>query len=73
MFIGRKQNGECYGAWICKQPDDADHPGIEEVTDDHPELLAFINRPIPLAKDILDQIAALSPARKALLKAELSK
>ena len=73
MFIGRLPSGQIYGAWTCKQPNDADHLGIEELPDDHPEVVAFINRSVPLPKDIVDQIMDLPVARKALLKVELAK
>ena len=73
MFIGRKSDGTIYGAWTCQQPQDADHTGMEEVPDDHPEVLAFIIRPMLRAKDIVDQIIDLDPVRKATLKAELVK
>lgn len=42
MFIGRRPDGTIYGAWTCAQPQDADHPGVEEVADDHPDLVAFL-------------------------------
>ena len=73
MFIGRRPDGTIYGAWTMRQPDDADHPGVEEVVNDHPDLVAFRDRPQPVAKDIVDQIAELSPARLAALKAELAR
>jgi len=73
MFIGRRPDGTIYGAWMCPQPNDADHPRIEELPDDHPEVVAFVNRPKGAPKDIVDQILDLSPERKALLKAELTK
>ena len=41
MFIGRKNDGTIYGAWASRQPDDADHPGMEEVPDNHPDVVAF--------------------------------
>ena len=72
MFIGRK-NGVIYGAWSVPQPNDADHAGILELSDDHPDVIAFLNRPQPQTKDIVDEIAALPPARLAALKAELAK
>ena len=73
MFIGRKPDGTIYGAWTCKQPEDSGHLGIEEVAADHPDLIAFQNRPLPIPKDIVDQILALPVQRQALLKAELAK
>lgn len=42
MFIGRRQDGTIYGSWTCKQPDDADHPCMEELPDDHPDVIAFL-------------------------------
>jgi hypothetical protein len=41
MFIGRKQDGRVYGCWSVRQPNDADHPGIEEVADNHPDVIAY--------------------------------
>ena len=72
MFVG-KRDGIIYGTWTCPQPDDADHPGIEALPDNHPDVVAFLNRPQSPAKDLVDQILALSPARLAALKAELAK
>lgn len=49
MFIGRRTDRSIYGAWICKQPDDADHSGMEELPDDDPEVVAFLApKPLPL-------------------------
>lgn len=45
MFIGRRPDGSIYGTWTVPQRQDADHPGIEEVADSHPEVVAFMNRP----------------------------
>ena len=48
MFIGRRADGTVYGAWTCAQPVDADHPPLEEVADDHPDLVAFLApKPVP--------------------------
>ena len=71
MFIGRRLDGTIYGAWTCKQPDDADHLGVEELSDNHPEVIAFINRPIPKSRTLIEQILA-SPEFQ-LLKDELKK
>lgn len=46
MFIGRRPDGSIYGAWTCKQPEDADHPGIEELPGDHPDVVAFFKRAV---------------------------
>ena len=61
MFIGRLPSGQIYGAWTCKQPDDADHLGMEEVSDDHPELVAFITRDVsqPKVPTLEERVAAL--------------
>ena len=44
MFIGRRADGTIYGVWSTKQPDDFNHQNIEEVPDDHPDLVAFLER-----------------------------
>ena len=44
MYIGRKPDGTIYGVWSVKQPNDADHPGMEEVADDHPDLIAHLEK-----------------------------
>ena len=50
MFVGRRPDGSVYGTWTCRQPDDADHPNVEELPDDHPEVLAFREQhPVPPA------------------------
>lgn len=56
MYIGRRPDGSIYGAWTSKQPEDTNHPNMEVVPDDHPDLVAFrqrrVNkvRPNPLAE-----------------------
>ena len=65
MFVGRRPDGSIYGTWTCRQPDDADHPGMEELPDDHPDVVAFVNRPIP---QTVDKVAILE-ARIAALEA----
>jgi len=47
MFVGRRPDGSIYGTWTSRQPDDADHPGMEELPDNHPDVVAFVNRPQP--------------------------
>ena len=44
MFIGRREDGTIYGAFSQQQKNDEYHPRLEEVSDDHPDLLAFIHR-----------------------------
>ena len=55
MFIGRRPDGTIYGAWTCKQPQDADHLGMEEVAEDHPDIVAFL-APKPVVIDPLDDL-----------------
>lgn len=71
MFIGRRPDGTLYGAWTSRQPNDADHPGMEEVGEDHPDLVAFQNRPVIKAKSLVEQI--LSDPQFQLLKDEIKK
>ena len=66
MFVGRRPDGSIYGTWTSRQPDDADHPGMEELLDDHPDVVAFVNRPQPVA---VDKVAALE-ARIAALESK---
>lgn len=65
MFVGRREDGSIYGLWTVRQPKDADHPRMEELPDDHPDVVAFVNRPTPQAAD---KVAALE-ARVAALEA----
>lgn len=60
-FIGRRPDGSIYGYWTQSQPQDADHPGLEEVADDHPDVTAFKARPVPGAgrKTIEERVADL--------------
>ena len=66
MWVGRRTTGEIYGMWTSPQPDDADHPGMEELPNDHPDVVAFVNRPRPVA---VDKVAALE-ARIAALESK---
>ena len=50
MFVGRNASGSIYGTWTVEQPDDEFHPGMEELPDNHPDVVAFINRPRPVAQ-----------------------
>lgn len=52
MWIGRRQDGSIYGNWPNKQPNDADHPGMEEVADNHPDLVAFLAPKPPSADQV---------------------
>jgi hypothetical protein len=42
MFVGRQLDGSIYGAWTTLQPNDADHLRIEELPDNHPDVVAFL-------------------------------
>lgn len=61
MYIGRRPDGSIYGTWTQRQPEDADHPGMEEVPDDHPEVIAFVTRQRPggQRKTVEERLAAL--------------
>ena len=72
MFIGRREDGTIYGMWSVRQPDDEHHRRQEEVADDHPELVAFLSRPRPKPKSLVEQILS-DPAQLAALKEALSK
>lgn len=61
MFIGRRPDGTIYGCWSSRQPNDEDHSGIEEVADDHPDLVAF------LAPTNQSLVAAIEAERDAAL------
>lgn len=53
MFVGRRADRSIYGCWSVRQPDDANHPGQEELSDNDPELLAFVApKPPPDISDI---------------------
>lgn len=72
MFIGRRIDGTIYGTWTVPQPADADHPGMEQLPDGHPEVVAFNAQPAaPPPKSLVEQI--LSHPEFARLKAELTK
>ena len=58
MFVGRRADGSIYGTWTCRQPSDADHHNLEELPDDHPDIIAFLNRPI-LTKRIVPELDAV--------------
>lgn len=70
MFIGRRQDGSIYGTWTCPQPHDAHHPNIEDVPDNHPDVVAFQNRPITDTKAALrmavDQATNLAELKEVL-------
>lgn len=75
MFIGRRIDRSIYGCWSVRQPDDADHPGQEELADNHPEVIAFLNPPLDPRITALDDsiktqtLGATQPATVAQLKA----
>lgn len=51
MFVGRRQDGTIYGMWTVAQTPDSDHPGLQELPDDHPDVIAFRDRPRPQPED----------------------
>lgn len=53
MFVGRRLDTSIYGMWTSKQPIDADHLGMEELPDNHPDVIAFQNRIMPVSVDPL--------------------
>lgn len=73
MWIGRKPDGSVYGVFSVRQPDDADHPRMEEVADNHPDVVAFL-APKVTQKDpgeqFLDALRS-SPGRLNAIKAQL--
>ncbi len=63
MFVGRRLDGTIYGMWTCRQPNDADHQGMEELPDDHIDVTTFLSRPSSVAGKSLDErVAALEMA-----------
>lgn len=58
-FIGRRPDRSIYGAWTSPQPNDVDHPGLEEVEDTHPDYVAFVNREVGVYFDPVAEIHAL--------------
>ena len=56
MFIGRRLDGSIYGSWTCKQLEDEYHPNVEEVSDDHPDLVKFLAPKLPDPRIVLDNI-----------------
>lgn len=66
MFIGRREDGTIYGTWTVKQADDADHPRQEEVPDDHPEVVAFLTRPLRKPQTLAEQLVADDAGMTAL-------
>ena len=68
MYIGKREDGTVYGLWLQPQPNDEFHTGIEKVTDDHPDVLAFKNRPRPVYIDPRDTKIAELEARLETLE-----
>lgn len=66
MFIGRRPDGTVYGVWTVEQKSDEFHPGLENVDDNHPDVISFINR---IPEKPVDEITTLKE-RVALLAAE---
>ena len=72
MFIGRRPDGSIWGTFTSAQPNDDDHPGMEEVADDHPDVIAF-NSPKPRAELTVDQKLATVGLTVSDLKDALAK
>lgn len=70
MWIGRRPDNTIYGVWASKQVDDEFHTGMEEVSDDHPDLVAFRNRPRPVFIDPRDTKLAELEARLTALESK---
>ena len=58
MWVGRRLDNSIYGTWTVRQPNDANHPGVEELPDNYPDVVAFVNRPRTVAVDKLAQLEA---------------
>ena len=54
MFVGRRSNGAIYGVWTVPQPDDEFHTGIEELDEDHADVVTFTQRTLPASVDPRD-------------------
>lgn len=57
MHIGRRLDNSIYGCWTSRPANDADHPRVEEVADDHPDVVAFLAPKPPIDQSDLDNIA----------------
>jgi hypothetical protein len=55
-FIGRRLDNSIYGVWSVPQPNDADHPRVEEVAEDHPDLVAFRTPKPPIDFSNVDNV-----------------
>jgi len=44
MFVGRRPDGSIYGLWTVAQAHDSYHVGLEELPDDHPDVVEFQNQ-----------------------------
>lgn len=72
MFIIRNASGGICGAFTCRQVDQnakgefIDKPGVEEIADNDPEVIAFQNRTVMVAKDKSDDLRAELVAKGVL-------
>ncbi len=51
MFVARREDGSIYGAWRIPQTESQREQGAANsdwMNDDDPEVLAFMNRPLPI-------------------------
>lgn len=67
-YIGRRLDGSIYGVWASEQPKDEFHTGMEHVAENHPDLIAFRNRPRPEFIDPRDTKMAELEARLVALE-----
>lgn len=72
MFIGRRQDGSIYGAWSTRQPDDADHSGMEEVADDHPDVIAFLAPKVAQKQETVADLRAVLIAKGVITAQDVS-
>lgn len=76
MFI-RRINGAIRESFTCRQVEQnekgefVDRPGIEEIADDAPELVAFRTRAMPVAKDKTDKLQELLIAKGVIAEADI--
>lgn len=70
MWIGRNTDGSIYGLWASKQVDDEFHTRMEEVPENHPDVVAFHNRPRSVVVDPRDTKIAELEARLVALESK---
>ncbi len=63
MFVHRNEQGQIDEAFTCRQKRD-----LEELPDDHEEVIAFIDRPMPQPEDKVEKLRAELEAKGVLTK-----